>query len=568
MNTRCLHKNPEGLTHCYLCGSQLIIDGRLRATRLLSKLNIFSPPEAKAFEAVNLQTKEKIILRVVHSDSWRLKTSLLESVLGLRQIHLLKTNPGVMQLTEKEGYFTWQILPGEPESHFMTTHLVEGIPLDEWIGSLGVINEETAVDWLRYLVESADALHREGFVHQDINPGNIIFGDDYSQPVLIDLGAIRFINPSRSMNPDICRGTAEYPVVGTPGYEAPEQSQGRPNHTSDYYSIGRTLIYLLTGVQPADLPTLKSGKLVWQDKARVSAPLADLIDRLVEPNQLYRPSTAKAILDYLNELPTPHEVAKQIQSKYRLRGRATKLGFLACVIIGFSLAGAGSALQSTANVNRLFSESNQLIYTGVPGQAIPLLEEAIKIKPEAADVRATLALAYALSGDRAAAIESYTLALASEPDNPIIHYNLAYIYEEDDRQIAIEHYQIAAAEGSLVRDDAVNNLARIYLLENQLDNARKLLEQTNPAEDQITQAALLKNLGWLQFEQGDLGRSLESLKNSVELNPTRPDAYCLMAIIQRQQEKPSRDDEITCLSLPTPEDRPEVQRWKMQLLGS
>jgi serine/threonine protein kinase len=535
---------------------------------VLSAASPFSPPAVKTVEAVDLETQEPIILRVVHSDMPSLTTPLLESVLCLRQIHQLAPHPGIMQLSEEEGYFTWQILPEEPDSHFMATEKVEGTPLNVWLAQQGPATEKLAIDWLIQLVQAVDALHREGFVHQDIKPENIVLRESDAQLVLIDLGAVRYIDASQSLNSEIQRGVQLYPVIGTPGYQSAEQAEGRPNQTSDYYAIGRTLMHLLTGVHPTELPASESGQLMWRDLTEVSAPLADLIDRLAAPNQIHRPSTAKDILGYLDAL-LENQALEQSRSRHAFRNKTAKIAaFL--LFLGLPLAvGTGSAwsvLQSRSEANRLFSEGNRMISTGTPHQAVPVLERAIEIMPESADIRATLALAYTLSGDTNAAINSYDQALALAPQNPLIHYNLASVYEAIDPQQAISNYQVAAQEGSPIQAEAINNLARVYILEGNLAEAASLLQFSS--EDSITQAALYKNKGWLQYEQGNLPQALASLNESIELDPTRPDAYCLMSIIEQQQGAESRDDEITCLSLPVPEQRPEVQRWKMTLIQS
>ena len=576
VNTFCLQQNSEGSTYCQNCGSQLIISGRLRATKLLSDPNNpFTPPETKTFEAIALDTQETVVLRVVHSNDPQLATALLESVLCLRQVHSVRPNPGIMQLaekdTEQDEYFTWQVLPGEPPSHFMVARKVEGIPLDQWFDRAGTLDEETAAEWLRQLIEGVDALHKAGFVHQDIKPENIVFGDEYSQPVLIDLGAIRYINPRESINPDIRQGTAEYTVVGTPGYQAPEQAQGYPNHTSDYYSIGRVLIHLLTGQHPMDLPKVESSdgssKLAWRDRVQISTPLADLIDRLAAANQIYRPSTARDIVEYLNDLQNLPAVRSPPQeTRRRWSVTVAQAVAFALVIAGVLLAATTVLSESRSIANRLFSQANRLISTGAHEQAVPVLERAIHLAPDNADIRATLGLAYAISGDIEEAIDSYNAALELRPDDFSIRYNLASVQEQVDPQQAIANYQIAAQERSPVRDDAINNLARVYILQGELAQADVLLRLES--EDFITQAVLYKNRGWLRFEQGELEQALVFLRQSIDLDPTRPDAYCLMSIIQRQQGRPSWDDETTCLSLPAPEDKLEVQRWKMQLLTS
>ena len=578
VNTQCLHKNSEGSIHCSLCGSQLIIGEQFRAIGLLSdRNNIFTPREAKTFDAIIIYTQEKIILRLVQSNEPSLTTPLLESVLALRQVHSLNVEPGIMQLADQKGYFTWQILPEEPESHFMATKKVEGTPLDGWIEQNGPVDEAVASTWLKQLIQSADALHQEGFVHQDIKPSNIVVRSSDKQLVLIDLGAIRYIDPRRSVNTNIQQGLESYPIIGTPGYQAPEQAEGKPSQASDYYAIGCTLIHLLTGTHPADLPSSDAGVIMWQEKRSsgettlpaISEPFADLIDRLTHPNHLYRPLTAGDILQYIDNPPASSQPPIAIK-KYGINARTVKLAAL--IMFGLCLpfaAGVGtafSAFQNRTNANRLVSEANQLISSGAPAQAIPALEEAVELLPRSVDIKATLALAYALDGNTNSAIDTFESALLLEPDNPIIQFNLANVYESGDRQLAIEYYQAAARKGSPVRDDAINNLGRLYIIMGNLQQAHELLNNQTLPEDTLTRATVLKNLGWLQFEQGNLDLALSSLNQSIDTDPTRPDAYCLLAIIKQQQGEDNMDDRITCLSLPTPSNRPELQTWKQQLV--
>lgn len=563
INTKCLHKNSEGATHCEVCGSQLIVNNRLRTVKIISEANLFSPPEVKTFEAVDVETQEKVILRVVQSENPGLIASLQEAVLALRQVHLVGDCPGIMRLSSQEGYFVWQILPDEPESHFMASQKVEGIPLDVWINQNKPIDEQTATNWLRQLILSADALHQEGFVHQDIKPSNIIYREADSQLVLIDLGAIRYIDSRQSLNADIQQGLQPYPVIGTPGYQSAEQTAGRPTPASDYFSIGRTLIHLLTGVHPLDLPISATGKLRWRDLTQISSSLAELIDRLTQP------SSAQDILNSLSDLTAASDADKGAQKNDWVRSRIVKIAALLIAIVSVPLAvgtsTALSSLQAQSDANRLFSQGNQLISTGTPSQAVPILERAAEIAPEDADIRATLAFAYALSGNINTAVDSYDIALKLSPNNPFIRYNLANIYEQVDPQRAVANYQIAAQEDSPIKEDALNNLARVYIMERELEKANELLKKTSSQND-LTQAVLYKNRGWLEFEQGNFEQASMLLNESIDFDPTRADAYCLISIIKMQQGQPSKDDEITCLSLPTPRDRPEVSDWKHQLI--
>ena len=98
---------------------------------------------------------------------------------------------------------------------------------------------------LEDITEALRYLHgRSPFiVHRDIKPGNIIRRPDGSY-ALVDFGAVR----------DRLKPAGGSTVVGTFGYMAPEQFQGRASPKSDVYGLGATAITMLTGTEPEDLP--------------------------------------------------------------------------------------------------------------------------------------------------------------------------------------------------------------------------------------------------------------------------------------------------------------------------
>ncbi|MBQ7252736.1 MAG: serine/threonine protein kinase, partial [Kiritimatiellae bacterium] len=83
-------------------------------------------------------------------------------------------------------------------------------------------------------------LHRLGFVHRDIKPGNLLFRADGS-PVLIDLGLVKDLAEEEAAptgdSPSVVSGAAV--GVGTPGYSAPEQfAGGKITPSADVYALG------------------------------------------------------------------------------------------------------------------------------------------------------------------------------------------------------------------------------------------------------------------------------------------------------------------------------------------
>ena len=132
-------------------------------------------------------------------------------------------------------------------------------------------------------------------VHRDIKPSNILLGERSGNSVgsvyLIDFGSVQTVLAAEG-------GTRT--IVGTYGYMPQEQFGGRTVPASDLYSLGATLIYLVTGTNPADLPQ-KDFRIQFQQFANLSPSFANWLQRITEPSLEKRFSTATQALRALQQ---------------------------------------------------------------------------------------------------------------------------------------------------------------------------------------------------------------------------------------------------------------------------
>ncbi|HEY9782926.1 MAG TPA: serine/threonine-protein kinase [Leptolyngbyaceae cyanobacterium] len=124
-------------------------------------------------------------------------------------------------------------------------------------------------------------------LHRDIKPSNLIWGED-QRVYLVDFGAVQ--------NKALSEMT--FTVVGTYGYTPMEQFGGRAIPASDLYALGATLIHLLTGIAPADLPQ-KNLQIQFAEFVSLSPSFVAWLQQLCEPAIEKRFSTASVALSSL-----------------------------------------------------------------------------------------------------------------------------------------------------------------------------------------------------------------------------------------------------------------------------
>ncbi|MEO1376511.1 MAG: ankyrin repeat domain-containing protein, partial [Cyanobacteria bacterium J06635_10] len=126
-------------------------------------------------------------------------------------------------------------------------------------------------------------------IHRDIKPQNIIHNQD-GKVFLVDFGAVKHTYYSTSMS-----GST---VIGTYGYMAPEQFQGKAVPATDLYGLAATLLFLLTHREAADFPT-DGLKIDFRSWVQISENFADWLEKMLSPDLDERFSSAKTALEVL-----------------------------------------------------------------------------------------------------------------------------------------------------------------------------------------------------------------------------------------------------------------------------
>jgi len=100
-----------------------------------------------------------------------------------------------------------------------------------------------AVQLISQVASALAYAHRQGVIHRDVKPANVLIGPD-GDALLTDFGIAKIYE-------DTLQLTSEGVMVGTPAYMAPEQLQGQPvDARTDVYALGVVLYQALTGELP------------------------------------------------------------------------------------------------------------------------------------------------------------------------------------------------------------------------------------------------------------------------------------------------------------------------------
>ncbi len=136
----------------------------------------------------------------------------------------------------------------EGNLYFLVVELISGKTLSEIFKQRdGKLREQEVIQWAVSMCSVVEYLHREGVIHRDISPDNVM---------LTDNGTIKFIDfgTLRELTSLFGKGTVG---IGKFGYTPPEQWQGKPEPRSDIFALGATIYNLLTGFLPLSQQYLK-----------------------------------------------------------------------------------------------------------------------------------------------------------------------------------------------------------------------------------------------------------------------------------------------------------------------
>ncbi|HET9553476.1 MAG TPA: protein kinase, partial [Anaeromyxobacteraceae bacterium] len=236
------------------------------------------------------------------------------------------------------------------------------------------------------LARAVHAAHRTGVVHGDVKPENVLLTPETRRVMLADFGI------ATSLATRDQRGSTP---IGTVAYMAPEQWRDRlpPTESSDVYTLGGTLYFLLSGAAP------HAGRVADADPtpkplpARVPPRLREIVERALSPRPEDRPPSAGALAEELRRYrelePTWHDrrsAARRVELFARRHAR--ELGTLAAVLaVVLPLALAGYHLFTSRVVELAAREASLRDRLGELDRARAELDQEVSRLEGAADAK-------------------------------------------------------------------------------------------------------------------------------------------------------------------------------------
>ncbi|MGE3275663.1 MAG: protein kinase [Vicinamibacterales bacterium] len=251
----------------------------------VGKYRILSPLGSGGFGAVYLAEDtwidKKVAIKVPHRQN-------LDFGELLREPRLLASlsHPNIVTVLTAEK---------QDDLFFIVMEYVPGETLEAIVDREGALDLPTALDYTCQIANAVDHAHRQGVIHRDLRPGNVLVTEQGMVKVA-DFGTSRFLEIA-------AHGTT---VIGSPPYMAPEQFHGKAVFASDLYSLGVTMYQMLTGglpyntPAPADLDRLMRGELTSPPRLRnpkLPRAISDIVMKAMAPDIGGRYQRASDLLD-------------------------------------------------------------------------------------------------------------------------------------------------------------------------------------------------------------------------------------------------------------------------------
>jgi len=204
-----------------------VLDGRYRVEAMIATGGM-----SAVYRGIDVRLDRPVAIKVTESRYAGDQQFLVRFQREARAVARLK-DPGLVAVYD-------QGLDGHRP--FLVMELVEGGTLRELLRERGPMPPHAVAAVMRPVLSGLAVAHRNGLVHRDVKPENVLISDD-GDVKIADFGLVRAVAEAKI--------TSDSVILGTADYLSPEQvSSGNAGPRSDVYAAGVLIYELLTGVTP------------------------------------------------------------------------------------------------------------------------------------------------------------------------------------------------------------------------------------------------------------------------------------------------------------------------------
>ena len=232
-----------------------------------------------------------------------IKSLKLSQIENLKSIDLFKREAEVLSSISVHGvpkFYQTVMDTNDSGECYLVQQYIDAPSIQSYIDNGRKFSEREALQLMQKVADILRQLevnYKPPIIHRDIKPSNILCtmpedSDSLSadlDPWLIDFGAVA--NPQKKQ-----QGST---VAGTIGYMAPEQILGDNTIQADYYALGATILHMLTGVPPYQIPNelfvLDFKPVLKQNAPDISPYMVELLDYLLQKDPDQRPQDIDAL---------------------------------------------------------------------------------------------------------------------------------------------------------------------------------------------------------------------------------------------------------------------------------
>jgi eukaryotic-like serine/threonine-protein kinase len=432
---------------------------------------------------------------------------------------------------------------------FYTMEFVEGETLAARVQRSGPLPVSEALEVIAQVASALEAAEQPGLVHRDLKPANLMLVKGKGINVkVIDFGLAKVAGGDETTD-SITQGG----FLGTPAFASPEQFCGAEvDRRSDYFSLGSTLFYLVTGAAPfkADGANQLGEQIakgtVPIDRLQASAvprPVRELVISLLSADPAKRPQTGQALVEAIAKCQRAIGAPKTPEARRnKLVKLAVGIGLLliaAAAIYIFKSQPADLSAKSIAVLpfdNFSPTVDDTYFADGVQDEILSKLAKVSQLKV----ISRISVMAYRSSTKRD--VRSIAAALG-------VAYLVEGTVQRDGNRVRVSTELIdARTDQTLWSESYQRDLTDIFAIQSEIAQsvAAKLSAQLSPEEQKSIEQRPTKNLeaydlylqakdlifyrfGQEMYQTSEEAKAIKLLEEATRKDPQFTLAYCLIA---------------------------------------